>query len=101
MKVRLIFLTCHPALPAESRAALTLRMVGGLTTIEIANGFLVREKTMGQRISRARSTLANVRAEFEVPRGEEREARLTDVMAVIYLIFNEGYTATAREFFLG
>src|SRR4051812_37218224 len=68
--LRLIFLTCHPALPPESRAALTLRLVGGLTTTEIANGFLVREKTMGQRISRAKGTLANVRPEFEVPGGE-------------------------------
>ena len=95
--LRLIFLTCHPALPPESRAALTLRMVGGLTTPEIANAFLVREKTMGQRISRAKSTLAKVKASFEVPHGEEREARLTDVMAVVYLIFNEGYAATAGD----
>ena len=95
--LRLIFLTCHPALPPESRAALTLRMVGGLTTEEIANAFLVREKTMGQRISRAKSTLAQVRAEFEVPRGEDLQARLTDVMAVIYLVFNEGYAATAGD----
>jgi predicted RNA polymerase sigma factor len=72
-------------------------MVGGLTTVEIANAFLVREKTMGQRISRAKSTLAKVRADFEVPRGEDRDARLTDVMAVIYLIFNEGYAATAGD----
>lgn len=95
--LRLIFLTCHPALPPESRAALTLRLVCGLTTPEIANGFLVRDKTMGQRISRAKSTLAEVRAEFEVPRGAARGERLTDVMAVIYLIFNEGYAATAGD----
>jgi len=81
--LRLMFLTCHPVLGPESRAALTLRLVGGLTTTEIANAFLVREKTMGQRISRAKATLAEVRAEFEVPQGEEREARLADVMAVI------------------
>jgi RNA polymerase sigma factor (sigma-70 family) len=95
--LRLIFLTCHPALPPESRAALTLRLVGGLSTAEIANGFLVAEKTMGQRISRAKSTLTRVRAAFEVPAGEEREERLADVMAVIYLIFSEGYAATAGD----
>jgi len=95
--LRLIFLTCHPALAPESRAALTLRLVGGLTTTEIANGFLVREKTMGQRISRAKTRLAEVRADFEVPRGAERDARLADVMAVIYLIFTEGYAATAGD----
>jgi RNA polymerase sigma factor (sigma-70 family) len=95
--LRLIFLTCHPSLPPESRAALTLRLVGGLTTAEIANGFLVREKTMGQRISRAKATLADVHADFEVPRGDEREARLADVMAVIYLIFTEGYAATVGD----
>lgn len=95
--LRLIFLTCHPVLAPESRAALTLRLVGGLATPEIANGFLMREKTMGQRISRAKSTLAAVRAEFEIPAGGERDERLTDVMAVIYLIFNEGYAATAGD----
>ena len=95
--LRLVFLTCHPALAPESRAALTLRMVGGLTTVEIANAFLVREKTMGQRLSRAKSTLADARADFAVPFGAERDARLGDVMAVIYLIFNEGYAATAGE----
>ena len=95
--LRLIFLTCHPALPPESRAALTLRLVGGLTTGEIANGFLVREKTVGQRISRAKRTLAQARAGFEVPRGAEREERLGDVMAVVYLIFNEGYAATSGD----
>ena len=95
--LRLIFLTCHPALPPEARAALTLRLVGGLTTTEIANGFLVREKTIGQRISRAKGTLAEVRADFEVPRGAERDERQSDVMAVIYLIFNEGYAATGGD----
>lgn len=95
--LRLVFLSCHPALTAESRAALTLRLVGGLTTAEIARGFLTTESTMGQRISRAKKTLAEVHAEFELPTGPERTARLDDVMAVIYLIFNEGYTATAGE----
>ncbi|MGZ6733235.1 MAG: RNA polymerase sigma factor [Nocardioides sp.] len=95
--LRLIFLTCHPVLTPESRAALTLRLVGGLSTAEIARGFLVAEKAMGQRISRAKRTLAEARAEFELPAGAERVARLDDVMAVIYLIFNEGYAATAGE----
>ena len=95
--LRLIFLTCHSALSAESRAALTLRLVGGLTTAEIARGFLATEAAMGQRISRAKKTLSEVRAEFELPTGAERIRRLDDVMAVIYLIFNEGYTATAGK----
>jgi RNA polymerase sigma factor (sigma-70 family) len=95
--LRLIFLSCHPALTAESRAALTLRLVGGLTTAEIARGFLVTESSMGQRISRAKRTLAAAHAEFELPSGAERTSRVDDVMAVIYLIFNEGYTATAGE----
>ena len=95
--LRLIFLSCHPSLSAESRAALTLRLVGGLTTAEIARGFLVTESTMGQRISRAKKTLSAAHAEFELPTGAERTRRLDDVMAVIYLIFNEGYTATAGE----
>jgi len=95
--LRLIFLTCHPLLTAESRAALTLRLVGGLTTAEIARGFLATETAMGQRISRAKKTLADGRADFELPTGPDRAKRLDDVMAVIYLIFNEGYTATAGE----
>jgi RNA polymerase sigma factor (sigma-70 family) len=95
--LRLIFLSCHPSLTTESRVALTLRLVGGLTTAEIARGFLVSESTMGQRISRAKRTLADARAEFELPTGAERTSRLDDVMAVIYLIFNEGYAATAGE----
>jgi len=95
--LRLIFLSCHPSLTAESRAALTLRLVGGLTTAEIARGFLATESTMGQRISRAKKTLSAAHAEFELPTGPERTRRLDDVMAVIYLIFNEGYTATAGE----
>jgi RNA polymerase sigma factor (sigma-70 family) len=93
--LRLIFMTCHPQLTPESRAALTLRLVGGLTTAEIARGFLANEAAIGQRISRAKKLLTDVRAQFELPVGEERVARLDDVMAVIYLIFNEGYTATA------
>ena len=95
--LRLIFLCCHPALTPESRAALTLRMVGGLTTTEISRGFLAAETTMGQRISRAKKTLTEVRAEFELPAGPDRAQRLDDVMAVIYLIFNEGYSATAGD----
>ncbi len=95
--LRLIFLSCHPRLTAESRAALTLRLVGGLTTAEIARGFLATENTMGQRISRAKRTLAEAGVDFEIPVGSERTARLDDVMAVVYLIFNEGYTATAGE----
>jgi RNA polymerase sigma factor (sigma-70 family) len=93
--LRLIFLTCHPALPVESRVALTLRLVGGLTTQEIARGFLVKDATVGQRISRAKKAL--IGADFELPTGGEREERLADVMAVVYLIFNEGYAATAGE----
>ncbi|MGO4255719.1 RNA polymerase sigma factor [Marmoricola sp. RAF53] len=95
--LRLIFLSCHPSLTPESRAALTLRLVGGLSTAEIARGFLATESTMGQRISRAKRTLAEARAEFELPTGEDRVRRLDDVMAVIYLIFNEGYSATAGD----
>lgn len=95
--LRLIFLSCHPTLTPESRAALTLRLVGGLTTAEIARGFLVSESTMGQRISRAKKTLSEAHAELELPEGPERTERLDDVMAVIYSIFNEGYVATAGE----
>lgn len=95
--LRLIFLSCHPCLTPDSRAALTLRLVGGLTTGEIARGFLVAEAAMGQRISRAKRMLAQARAEFELPTGEDRLRRLDDVMAVIYLIFNEGYSATEGD----
>ena len=95
--LRLVFLSCHPSLTPESRAALTLRLVGGLTTAEIARGFLTSETTMGQRISRAKKTLTAARAELDLPTGEERTARLDDVMAVVYLIFNEGYAATAGD----
>ncbi len=95
--LRLMFLSCHPALTAESRAALTLRLVGGLTTAEIARGFLVTESSMGQRISRAKKTLSAAHAQFELPTGPERTRRIDDVMAVIYLIFNEGYSATTGQ----
>lgn len=95
--LRLVFLSCHPLLTAESRAALTLRLVGGLATAEIARCFLTTEAAMGQRISRAKRTLSEARIDFELPVGAERTDRLDDVMAVVYLIFNEGYTATAGE----
>jgi len=95
--LRLIFLSCHPSLTPESRAALTLRLVGGLTTSEIARGFLATESAMGQRISRAKKTLSEASANFELPTGADRNKRLDDVMAVIYLIFNEGYAAAAGE----
>ena len=95
--LRLIFLSCHPSLSPDSRAALTLRLVGGLTTSEIARGFLVTESAMGQRISRAKKTLSEARANFDLPTGSDRDKRLDDVMAVIYLIFNEGYSAAAGE----
>jgi RNA polymerase sigma factor (sigma-70 family) len=93
--LRLVFLTCHPALSPESRAALTLRLVGGLTVPEIARAFLTKEATVGQRISRAKKTLEG--ESFELPTGTERERRLDDVMGVLYLIFNEGYAATAGD----
>ncbi len=95
--LRLMFLTCHPVLSAASRAALTLRLVGGLSTQEIARGFLVSEATMGQRISRAKQTLVRAGAEFDLPTGAERADRLDDVAAVVYLIFNEGYSASAGD----
>jgi len=95
--LRLMFLSCHPCLTPESRAALTLRLVGGLTTGEIARGFLATESAIGQRISRAKKTLTDARATFDLPTGDERVERLDDVMAVIYLIFNEGYSATAGD----
>lgn len=95
--LRLMFLCCHPSLTPDSRAALTLRLVGGLTTSEIARGFLAAESSMGQRISRAKRTLGEVEAEFDVPTGADRRRRLDDVMAVVYLVFNEGYSATAGD----
>lgn len=95
--LRLIFTACHPVLPAEARVALTLRLLGGLTTGEIARAFLVTEPTIAQRIVRAKRTLAKERVPFELPRGADREARLSSVLEVIYLIFNEGYSATSGE----
>jgi RNA polymerase sigma factor (sigma-70 family) len=95
--LRLVFIACHPVLPAESRAALTLRLLGGLTTDEIARAFLTPEATIAQRIVRAKRTLADKHIAFEVPRGPELAARLSSVLEVIYLIFNEGYSATAGD----
>jgi RNA polymerase sigma factor (sigma-70 family) len=93
--LRLMFTACHPLLSTEARVALTLRLLGGLTTDEIARAFLVPEPTVAQRIVRAKRTLAEKRVPFEVPRGAERDERLSSVLEVIYLIFNEGYSATA------
>ena len=95
--LRLVFISCHPILSLEAQLALTLRMLGGLTTDEIARAFLVPEPTIAQRIVRAKRTLTESRVPFEVPRGPELEARLASVLKVIYLIFNEGYSATAGE----
>lgn len=95
--LRLIFTACHPVLSAEARAALTLRLLGGLTTDEIARAFLVPEPTVAQRIVRAKRTLTDKKIAFEVPRGEERDERLASVLEVLYLIFNEGYAATSGE----
>ncbi|MFF5281764.1 MULTISPECIES: RNA polymerase sigma factor [Streptomyces] len=95
--LRLVFTTCHPVLSADARAALTLRLVGGLRTDEIARAFLVPEATVAARITRAKRTLAKEGVEFEVPYGEERAARLGSVLEVVYLIFNEGYAATAGD----
>jgi RNA polymerase sigma-70 factor, ECF subfamily len=95
--LRLIFISCHPILASEARAALTLRVVGGLTTDEIARAFLVPEPTIAQRIVRAKRTLAQKRIPFEVPRGLDLAARLASVLEVVYLVFNEGYSATAGE----
>jgi RNA polymerase sigma factor (sigma-70 family) len=95
--LRLVFTACHPVLSTEARVALTLRLLGGLTTGEIARAFLVPEPTVAQRIVRAKRTLAEAKVPFEVPRGPERDARLSSVLEVIYLIFNEGYAATAGD----
>ncbi len=95
--LRLVFTACHPVLSTEARVALTLRLLGGLTTEEIARAFLVPEPTVAQRIVRAKRTLSEARVPFDVPRGDELAARLSSVLEVIYLIFNEGYSATAGD----
>lgn len=95
--LRLIFTACHPVLTVEGRIALTLRLIGGLTTTEIARAFLVPEKTLGQRISRAKKTLSEAHVPFETPTGDELRRRVDSVLVVVYLIFNEGYTATSGD----
>ena len=95
--LRLVFIACHPVLSTEARVALTLRLLGGLTTDEIARAFLVPEATVAQRIVRAKRTLAERRVPFEVPRGPDLAARLASVLEVVYLVFNEGYSATAGD----
>jgi RNA polymerase sigma factor (sigma-70 family) len=95
--LRLVFISCHPVLSPEARIALTLRLLGGLTTEEIARAFLVPEPTVAQRIVRAKRTLAEARVPFELPPGEELAARLSSVLEVVYLVFNEGYSATAGD----
>ena len=95
--LRLVFVSCHPVLSTEARVALTLRLLGGLTTVEIARAFLVAEPTIAQRIVRAKRTLAEKRVPFEVPRGPDLAVRLSSVLEVLYLIFNEGYSATAGD----
>ena len=95
--LRLVFTACHPVLSTEARVALTLRLLGGLSTDEIARAFLVAEPTIAQRIVRAKRTLAEARVPFEVPRGADRAARLSSVLEVLYLVFNEGYAATAGD----
>lgn len=95
--LRLVFTACHPVLPPEARVALTLRLIGGLTTEEIARAFLVPEPTMAQRIVRAKRTLTEAKVPFAVPRGAELAPRLASVLQVIYLVFNEGYSATAGD----
>ena len=95
--LRLVFISCHPILSTEARVALTLRLLGGLTTDEIARAFLVPEATVAQRIVRAKKNLAEAKVPFEVPRGDELAARVSSVLEVIYLIFNEGYSATSGD----
>ena len=99
-RLRLMFVACHPLLPLASRVALTLRLVGGLTTAEIARAYVVPESTIAQRIVRAKRAIAQAGIPFEVPEGEERAVRLGSVLEVIYLIFNEGYSATTGEAWL-
>jgi len=95
--LRLMFVACHPVLSTDARVALTLRLLGGLTTAEIARAFLVPEATIAQRIVRAKRTLSEAHVPFEVPTGDDREKRLSSVLEAIYLIFNEGYAATAGD----
>ena len=95
--LRLLFIACHPVLSIEARVALTLRLLGGLTTSEIARAFLVPEPTIAQRIVRAKRTIAEARVPFETPRADERAARVSSVLGVIYLVFNEGYSATSGD----
>src|SRR5438128_7433498 len=95
--LRLVFVACHPVLSTEAQVALTLRLLGGLSTGEIARAFLVPEATVAQRIVRAKRTLSEAHVPFEVPQGAERAARLSSVLEVLYLVFNEGYSATAGE----
>ena len=95
--LRLIFTACHPVLAMEGRVALTLRLMGGLTTAEIARAFLVPEKTVGQRIFRAKKILSEAHVPFEMPRGDELRSRLGSVLSVVYLVFNEGYAATSGD----
>jgi RNA polymerase sigma factor (sigma-70 family) len=96
-RLRLIFVACHPVLPVQARAALTLRLLGGLTTAEIGRAYLVSETTVAQRIVRAKKTIARAQVPFEVPEGDELAERLESVLEVIYLIFNEGYSATGGD----
>ncbi len=96
-RLRLIFVACHPVLPVQARASLTLRLLGGLTTAEIGRAYLVSETAIAQRIVRAKKTIAKAQVPFEVPEGDELAARLASVLEVIYLIFNEGYSATAGD----
>src|SRR4029079_16599195 len=96
-RLRLIFTCCHPALALQTRVALTLRMVGGLTVAEIARAFLVQENTVGQRITRAKAKIKTARIPYRVPSAEDLPARVGGVLAVLYLVFNEGYLATGRD----
>ena len=95
--LRLIFTACHPVLSVEGRIALTLRLIGGLTTAEIARAFLLPEKTIGQRIFRTKKTLSEAHVPFETPRGDELRRRVKSVLSVVYLTFNEGHTATSGD----